>query len=302
MRQVGDFFRCLHCNSPQAEHSDARVVCRNCGGEYPVEQGIPILVRDWRELEEQLDQARKIRPGWYLEEQPPEQTSPWRHHLRKRREYVEEAIRQYLQGRGKVRARTLLDLGCGDGNHLEYLQKYAEAIYGSDYNLVRLVRSRLRHPTVTLFLADILDYPAREGFFEIIFFNHVLEHVREDTAALTTAFRLLAQGGLLILGTPNEGAWWWQLAYKLQPQMLKTSDHVHFYTAPEVVRKLQKCGFVVTQVKYLGWGPPHWGWDGRIRKYKWVDDGFELFGKLLIPKQASSLYILATKIAGEGKG
>ncbi len=129
----------------------------------------------------------------------------------------------------------------------------------------------------------------------IIFFNHVLEHIREDVKALAATLRLLKPGGLLILGTPNEGAWWWQLAYKLLPEMLEASDHVHFYTAREVVQKLQRAGFQIRQVKHLGWGPPHWSWDGRIRKHKWVDDGFEWVGKIFLPTQASSLYVLASK-------
>jgi 2-polyprenyl-3-methyl-5-hydroxy-6-metoxy-1,4-benzoquinol methylase len=262
---------------------------------YAIEQGVPILVRDWQRHTQELDQARSIKPGWYLEEQLPEQSSPWRHHLRKRREYVESAIQECLQDNGQLHAATLLDLGCGDGNHLEWLQKYTDTLFGSDYNLLRLVRSSLRHPTASLFLADVLEYPARDEFFDMIFFNHVLEHIHDDNAALATVFRLLKPGGLLILGTPNEGAWWWHLAYRLQPETLKQTDHVHFYTAKEVVMKLKAQGFRIREVKHLGWGPPHWGWDGRFRKYRWVDDWFEWIGKIVIPHQASSLYILATK-------
>ena len=44
---------------------------------------------------------------------------------------------------------------------------------------------------------------------------------------------------------------------------------------------------------HMGWGPPDWRLDGKIRKHKIVDDGFEMVGRLLFPKQASSLYVLA---------
>lgn len=290
-----DFFKCLHCGGAQAMRSEACWSCGSCRRSYPVEQGIPILVRDWQRLEEALNLARAAKAGWYLEEQPPELASPWRHHLRKRRLYVESAISRYLLSKGDSRAATLLDLGCGDGNHLVYLQNYTSILFGSDYNLVRLSRSRIRHPDAVLFLADLLDYPAQDEFFDIIFFNHVLEHIPEDGRALETIFRILKPMGLLVLGTPNEGTWWWQLAYKLQPQTLHTTDHVHFYTAESLTEKLMTHGFTVTEVKHMGWGPPHWGWDARIRKYKWVDDSFERAGKILLPHQASSLYILATK-------
>lgn len=254
-------------------------------------------MRNWKRHSEGLDEARVAKPGWYLAEQPAEEESSWRHHVQKRRLYVEATIQQYLQVRGQVRADSLLDLGCGDGNHVAYLSNYADALFASDYNLVRLVRTRARllQAGATFFLADILDYPARDNFFEIIFFNHVLEHISGDIAALRAIFRLLQPRGLLILGTPNEGAWWWQLAYRLEPETRQNTDHVHFYTASSLTEKLTQVGFKVYEVKYLGWGPPCWRLDARIRRYKLVDDWFEFVGRRLIKSQASSLYLLATK-------
>ena len=51
----------------------------------------------------------------------------------------------------------------------------------------------------------------------------------------------------------------------------------------------------VFEVKHMGWGPPDWKLDGRWRRHKIVDDLFECIGRALIPRQASSLYLLATK-------
>jgi len=188
-----------------------------------------------------------------------------------------------------------LDLGCGDGNHLDYLQHYAKNSFGCDYNLVRLARAIDHYPSITFFLADLLNYPVNDNSFDIIFFSHVLEHIKDDEKALQNAFHVLKPGGLMVLGTPNEGEWWWQLAYKLQPEILKSTDHVHFYTAETIQEKMRWVGFEVMEVKYMGWGPPHWGLDSRIRKYKAVDDGFETIGKILFPKQASSLFVIARK-------
>ena len=290
-----DFFKCLVCGGVNVKLLEKNWVCAQCGKEYPVEQGIPVIVRDWSAHQNELDQARSVKPDWYVAEQPTEQISPWRHHIKKRRIFVENAISAYTRSVGRDRVSTLLDLGCGDGNHLEYLQKYADALYGSDYNFVRLARSGIRNSSAILFLADILDYPARDGFFDVVFFNHVIEHIPQDGDALKTVYRILKPNGLLVLGTPNEGAWWWQLAYKLQPETLVRTDHVHFYTSTTLSKLVGEAGFDIKQVKHLGWGPPHWGWDGRVRKYKWLDDAFEIFGKVFIPHQASSLYILAIK-------
>ena len=160
---------------------------------------------------------------------------------------------------------------------------------------LRLARARTRLPDATLFLGDILDFPAADNAFDAIFFNHVIEHIADDGAALATVTRVLAPGGVVVLGTPNEGAWWWQLAYRRAPDIRASTDHVHFYTAETIGEKMRATGLHIIQIEHMGWGPPDWRLDGRIRKYKLLDDAFEWFGRRLIPRQASSLYVIASK-------
>ena len=79
-------------------------------------------------------------------------------------------------------------------------------------------------------MADICDYPAEDDCFDVIFFNHVLEHIPDDVAALREVRRILKPGGLLVLGVPNEGAAFWQLAYRLQPKTMvkqRSSTFLH---------------------------------------------------------------------------
>lgn len=292
-----DFFRCVACGSTRVAADSAAWTCLECGTAYRLGEGIPLLVRDWNAHEDQLAQAREENPGWYVLEQLPEVASPWRHHLQKRRRYVERVLRRELQARRRLRAATLLDLGCGDGNNLAWLSAFGERLYGSDYNLVRLMRARRRCPDATLFLGDILDYPARDACFDVIFFNHVIEHIRDDVAALRSVRRILKPGGLLVLGTPNEGAWWWQLAYRRAPEILASTDHVHFYTAESIGQRMVTAGLRLIETKHLGWGPPDWRWDGRLRRHRWLDDLFEHIGRALLPRQASSLYLIATRDA-----
>jgi SAM-dependent methyltransferase len=191
----------------------------------------------------------------------------------------------------------LLDLGCGDGNNLAWLSAFAQQSYGSDYNLIRLVRSKARNPEATIFAADILDFPAETDAFDIIFFNHVIEHIPDDVRALAAVERILKPGGLLVLGTPNEGSWWWQWAYRRDPESLKNTDHCHFYTAGTIGAKVAASGLRLQETHHLGWGPPDWKLDGRIRHYKFLDDLFTVVGRTFLPTQASSLYLLATKPA-----
>jgi len=286
---------CLACNSSSFANTEQTLVCQSCGAEYPLIDGIPVLVRDWSAHRATIDEARTVNPCWYQTEQPAEQASPWRHHLRKRRLYVTGVIERHLKSMGVARVSRLLDLGCGDGGHLGWLSDFAEEVHGSDYSLVRLTRAKHRSANANLFLADILDYPCADGTFDIVYFNHVIEHIPDDVAALRTVHRILRPGGIAIVGTPNEGAWWWQLAYRRAPETRATTDHVHFYTDNLISSRMTQAGLAVSEIKHIGWGPPDWQLDGRIRKHKWVDDAFELFGRAFIPRQASSLYVIAGK-------
>lgn len=291
--------RCPQCHAGEPVTGPSgdqhRLICMNCGETFSNDESIAILVADAASLEADLARARDVNPDWYVTEQPIMEASPWRHHIRKRKNYVEQVLRQELALRGAQKASSILDLGCGDGTTMHWLAPYAKALYGSDYNAVRLARARKRFPSATLFLANILDYPAYDNSFDVIFFNHVIEHIPDDRRALAEAYRILAPGGFMILGTPNEGSWWWQHAYKRAPDILASTDHVHFYTGETIAAKTRDAGFDVSEVKHLGWGPPDFRLDGKLRQYKFLDDLFEVVGRTLLPRQASSLYIVASK-------
>lgn len=293
-----DFFRCVACDAAEPPaHDGTVIVCSACAARYPVEAGIPVLVRDWTSLAGEIVRAQEVRPDWYAEEQPIEAESPWRHHVRKRRHYVAGALRRYLRDRGLSRAPRVLDLGCGDGTNLAWLREFADRLYASDYNLLRLARARARDRAAELFLGDLLDYPAADDFFDVIFFNHVIEHIERDIDALRHVARILKPGGLLVLGTPNEGAWWWQLAYRRAPETRARTDHVHFYTAATIRERVAAQGLEVRHIEHLGWGPPDWHWDMKLRGYKMLDDLFGAVGRVFLRSQASSLYVLAEKPA-----
>ena len=286
--------RCLHCKSLlKVNLARASTQCRYCGADFENLEGIPILVRDRHSIEAMIQEAKKSgRRDWYETPQSSQWHGPYRHHLGKRRVYLEKTIAKYSR---KSTLHRGLDLGCGDGGNLEWLRKYVEELYGSDYNLLRLTRAVNSKSAKLLFMADITDYPANDNIFDLIFFNHVLEHIPEDLKALTEAHRILKHGGLLIVGVPNEGAMVWQLAYKIQPKVLKGTDHVHFYTAESLMEKCSEAGLKILEIKHIGWGIPHWSLDEKIRTYKAIDDLLEKVGRALAPSQATSLYLIGTK-------
>lgn len=256
-------------------------------------EDVPLLIRDYNLIQSHIENAKNSgKKDWYEASHEDIWAGPYRHHLLKRQKYVEAVLQKKAQFSP---IRELLDLGCGDGANFPWLKVYTKNLYGSDYNITRLIRAKRRNIAKEIVLANVTDYAAQDNSFDVIFFNHVLEHIPHDEKALSEVFRILKSGGTCILGVPNEGAFWWQLAYKLQPESLKQTDHVHFYTIKNLSEKIEKQGFKIKEIKRLGWGLPHWGYDSLVRRYKFVDDLFEFFGKIFTPNQASSLYFVLEK-------
>jgi SAM-dependent methyltransferase len=283
-------FLCPQCRKP----IDDTASCPSCGFFVAEADGIPLLVKDRAAVDAAVEAAKSAgRAAWYEAPQAAQWRGPYRHHLQKRRTYLDEILSAFA----KAAAGPLigLDLGCGDGQNLAWLHGYVGELFASDYNLLRLTRARSLNQARCVFMADVTDYPVRDDAFDVIFFNHVLEHIGDDTRALSEAHRILKPGGLLMLGTPNEGVWLWQLAYRLQPKMLKTSDHVQFYTAETLAEKCRAAGFSVQEIKHIGYGIPHWTLDAGLRQFKILDDVFEAFGQAVFPKQATSLYLSLSK-------
>jgi len=288
-------FRCPACHAPLAERDLAAAFqCPACRLAIDNVQGLPVLVRDRGVVDATIAAAKEQGlDHWYTQPQLTQWTGPYRHHIRKRKQWLEGVLADRRTKHGP--AAAALDLGCGDGSNLTWLNGHFARLYGSDYNILRLMRAAKLGFDVRLFMADILNYPTGDDAFDVIFFNHVLEHIPDDAAALREVRRILKPGGLLILGVPNEGAAFWQLAYRLQPHVRATSDHVQFYTGETLAAKCEAAGLSVQTIHPIGWGVPHWTLDAAVRQFKIVDDVFEALGRRFLPAQATSLYLLLSK-------
>lgn len=114
-------------------------------------------------------------------------------HRRRKREWemslIMEAILKHLEERGYrgKRACRSLEFGCGDGFQIPYLEEISE-VTAIDVRLSEEMRSR---GLKNYFECSITDTPFASGVFDLIFSNHVIEHIED----LRSSFREMKRIG-----------------------------------------------------------------------------------------------------------
>ena len=126
-------------------------------------------------------------------------------------------------------------------------------IFKSQKNL-DYITSDLESPIADV-KADICNLPFQDNSFDVIFCNHVLEHIPNDTKAMQELFRVLKKGGFGIFQIPQdisrektfEDA---SITDKIErTKIFGQYDHVRVY-GRDYFNKLRSVGFTVDEIDY----------------------------------------------------
>jgi 2-polyprenyl-3-methyl-5-hydroxy-6-metoxy-1,4-benzoquinol methylase len=99
--------------------------------------------------------------------------------------------------------RRLLDVGCATGYLLELARRRGFEPYGIELSPVAAAVARERLPAERIHCGTLRDHPFPEAYFDAVAMCDVLEHEPDPGAALGAAYRLLQDGGVLALTTPD---------------------------------------------------------------------------------------------------
>jgi 2-polyprenyl-3-methyl-5-hydroxy-6-metoxy-1,4-benzoquinol methylase len=129
------------------------------------------------------------------------------HRLRARHRQ-RSAARRYRQPPfrlGGVAPGRMLDVGCGSGDLLEQFASRGWETYGIDPSAAATTAAASRGAQVHQ--GTLADQPWEKQSFQLISFNHALEHIVEPVEALRLARELLAPGGRIAIAVPNWACW-----------------------------------------------------------------------------------------------
>lgn len=126
---------------------------------------------------------------------------PWKYNARSMywwsTRYYANLVRHFKrQGR-------LLEVGCGLGHLLAMFDQNWD-IFGVDISEFAVQATRQNAPNAHVLVADVAALGALpEAYFDVLIAKHVVEHLPDPRSAFVAFNRLLAPGGMLLIGTPN---------------------------------------------------------------------------------------------------
>lgn len=134
----------------------------------------------------------------------------------------------------------LLDIGCGSGHKLKFLQDLGWDTEGLDLDPVAVDNARAKGLKVRLGDLQFQNYP--DNCFDVITMSHLIEHVYDPLGLLCECRRILKPGGRLVVITPNSESWGHKL-FKNSWLALDPPRHLHIFSLASLQLLARKSGF-----------------------------------------------------------
>jgi SAM-dependent methyltransferase len=151
-------------------------------------------------------------------------------------------------GRGvRTDRRLLLDVGCGNGRFLHFVQLLGWRVAGIEADPLSVAAARRILPDAPIHPSfEAADLAARS--VDVVTASHVVEHLADPRAMLAEMRRVLKDDGLLGVAVPN----WHSLGHRFFGDAwggLEPSRHLLMFDRRRLVALLEECGFTVAAVQ-----------------------------------------------------
>jgi 2-polyprenyl-3-methyl-5-hydroxy-6-metoxy-1,4-benzoquinol methylase len=156
-------------------------------------------------------------------------------------------------------ARTVLDVGCGAGEFGRQVQKALNAeVWGVELHadIAAMARNSL-YKVLEGDAAEVLP-TLPEGYFDLITFNDVLEHMVDPEYVLRLAGPLLSSGGSVFVSLPNLRHWdefrrlLWLGEFEYAERGVLDSTHLRFFTQKSIPGFFARAGYRITHTEGIG--------------------------------------------------
>jgi ubiquinone/menaquinone biosynthesis C-methylase UbiE len=184
--------------------------------------------------------------------------------------YFKRCILSIIENLDIQKNDRVLDAGCGEGFYEILLSNLYEcSIIGidNDDKILNAGKERTKNlKNVKLENQDLCNLPYKDNSFDKIICSEVVEHIDQDTKAISELYRVLKPGGRIVITVPNTNyPLFWDPINKLRGLLglghfdpknkylggMWSYDHKRLYTTSEIVEKMVATDFEITRKQQL---------------------------------------------------
>ncbi|MEW5946201.1 MAG: methyltransferase domain-containing protein [bacterium] len=159
------------------------------------------------------------------------------------RYYLAERLDDLERRRGGKRGR-LLEAGCAFGCFLAMARERGWDVEGAEISAYAAREAEKRYG-MRVHACPLEDAPLEEGTFDAVAAFEVIEHLPRPASFLGRVNRLLKDGGILVMTTPND---LFSLRAKLtrdKSSLVKLPEHLYFFSPLSLGRLVTGAGFEI---------------------------------------------------------
>ncbi len=144
---------------------------------------------------------------------------------------------------------SVLEVGCSSGLLLELLKKEKYRVYGIEPNK-KAFRTAQRKFGNQVYNATLAAFTKKNPVrFNVIIYNHVLEHIEDIKIELSFIKKILKKDGIFVLGLPNTNNVIFYLRKKYWEPLMPL-EHVWHFSKNYLVRFLERNKFKIINISY----------------------------------------------------
>jgi 2-polyprenyl-3-methyl-5-hydroxy-6-metoxy-1,4-benzoquinol methylase len=214
---------CEKCNK-EMDFSNSRYLCNSCNRSYISHKNIFLIDGKLQKTGYQNKNLTMTTKEhfWYR----------YRHIL------IFDILKKNFKHPGKLK---LLDMGCGDGNMINYLKnKGILKVVGCDIRIDSTTTSDL---DIQFLQLDIRKKIIKKQQFDVILLLDVVEHVKDDTSLINLAKSLLKKNGILILTVPAPEY--------LYSDFDKFAGHYRRYNKKSLIKLMEGSKLKIKRISYF---------------------------------------------------
>lgn len=229
--------KCIKCGSKKLTTiiNENRLVCSECNQSYPIQNGVPILLKPDEESEIFQSEIHKKQGTEFKYKEHYQQDAIDFDYFQVRdkgTEHSERRVREFIFAQTPKNPKRMLDVGCGKAWVAEMFSSIANEVISMDISFTNVEKALEKYPfeNHSGIVADVLNLPFQENSFDCIIASEIIEHVVYPDQFIKKLIRILKPGGVLLVTTPYKE----KLQYNLCIHCNKlTPRHAHIHSFDE---------------------------------------------------------------------